>query len=301
MIIIEGPDGSGKTTICKLIAEKLNLNYVKIPRHKEDKEQNGFKFYMEQTEIIDDNSVIDRFHIGECVYPELYHHIGDNRKSLLLWQQHAIERLLMARGCLLIYVNASIDFILYNLEKRGEGFIYTEVFHECELFNEYIFNSNLEKISYFPVNDVIISDTYINWIKLQHDKLQSNNMNNKIVKNTGDVNNPIWIVGDAPGGDDGNKYAFHYWKGSSAYLHQALDIVHARGNFYLTNSNKNIHELMVENFNTRPIIRIALGKNADKKLNECALKHSTIEHPAYHMRFHHDVYAYAKMIQDCLW
>jgi len=301
MIIVEGADGSGKTTICKFLAEKLDMNYLKIHRHKEDNEKNGFKFYMELAESVDNNSIIDRFHIGECVYPELYKNKDDKRKSLSLWQQHAIERLLMMRGCLLIHVNSSIDFILYNLEKRKEGFIYSEVVNECELFNQYIFNSNLDKISYFPVNNVQIHDSFIRWIQLKHNLLMSNHSNFQKFKSTGKINNPIWIVGDTPGGEDNNKYAFHYWKGSSAYLHQALDIVDARGEFYLTNSNKNMHELMVENFETRPIIRIALGKNAHKKLNECGLKHYEVEHPSYHMRFHHDVYSYAMMIQDCLW
>lgn len=300
MIIVEGADGTGKTTLCKKIAEKLNIQYLKIPRHKGDKEVNGFKFYMEQAELLPDNCVVDRFHIGEMVYPRLYS--NDLRVPLKLWQQHAIERVLKIRGTILVHVMANYDFMEYNYRQREENFSFPDCVNECEWFSENIFNSILLTKTFITTHTQ--PDKFINFLGRFHEILQQHVTPLKQYNSTGGVKYPIMIVGDKLNKKYGTKYCFNAWTGSSAYLQQALDIAGCKSNYYLTNANKgnnnDIGDLLKENFHINPICRIALGLNASKILNSAGLKHTMIEHPAYHQRFKHDVYDYAHQISELI-
>jgi hypothetical protein len=303
MIILEGPDGTGKTTLAKKIANALNLNYVKIPRHKNDTEVDGFKFYMKQATSIPDNCVVDRFHIGECVYPQLY--TDDFRTPLKMWEQHAIERVLQARGCVLIHTIANYDFIEHAYRDRDEHFCLDDVIKENELFAVSIFDSLLFKKTYITTctNDSL----FITFVEKYHQIQQTNAALTSAFKSSGSNIYPIMFVGDALNEKDGAQYCFSSTKGSSPYLQQAIDIAGCKNNYYLTNAFKvgnnyeqNLGAILHENYIINPLIRIALGKNASNLLNAVGLPHKLIEHPAHHKRFHHDVYAYAHLFNEVI-
>ncbi len=300
MIIVEGADGTGKTTLCKKLAKEMNLEYLKIPRHKNDDELNGFKFYLEKASSILTNTVVDRFHIGEMIYPRLYE--NDFRQPLLMWQQHAIERILNIRGAMLIYVNANYDFIEQNYNKRKDHFYLPNVIKECELFGINVFNSILFKKTYITThtNDI----TFIEFVDKYHKIIQDETSPIRKYFGTGFVKHPIMIVGDCINKKYNTQYSFGASSGSSEYLHQALDIAGCKNDYYITNSNKgndnDVGDLLKENFHINPIIRIALGQNAHLTLDKAGLKHKTIQHPEYHKRFHHNVYEYAHIISELI-
>lgn len=300
MIIVEGADGTGKTTLCKQIAEKLNMQYLKIPRHKNDMELNGFKFYVEQAESIPDNCIVDRFHIGEMVYPRLY--TDDTRAPLKMWQQHCIERVLKIRGAVLVHVMSNYDFIEKNYKQRNELFSEIECKKECEYFAESIFNSILFKQSYITTHSN--SGKFITYLEKFHNILKEKYAPLQKYFGIGSAHYPVMIVGDSLNKNYGTKYCFNAWTGSSAYLQQALDIAGCKSNYYLTNAHKgnenDAGDLLQENFQINPICRIALGQKASQLLNQVGLKHTVIEHPAYHQRFKHDVYEYAHQISELI-
>jgi broad-specificity NMP kinase len=74
-IIIEGSDGTGKTTLCKKLVEKYNLEY----RHVTKDDPNTFKFYADT--MRDDNVIYDRHLVGEMIYPEVFKRKANFRKK----------------------------------------------------------------------------------------------------------------------------------------------------------------------------------------------------------------------------
>ena len=67
MLIVEGPDGSGKTTFCrelvKLLPTHIYAHFSRLPP--------GFDYYQGYIDRMSPNVVQDRFHISEIIYSEL--------------------------------------------------------------------------------------------------------------------------------------------------------------------------------------------------------------------------------------
>lgn len=301
MIIIEGVDGSGKTTLCKEIASTLELQYVKIPRHKGDNELDGFKFYLQQAEQLPLDCVVDRFHLGEYVYPKLY--ADDRRKPLTTWQQHAIERVLLARGAVLLYVTARPDWIAGNRVKRNDG-NWPSLFTELELFNEGTSRSLLFTKQWLA--DLNHDSTRLLDLLAPLERYERHRAEERSIYHaTGHVNNhPIVLVGDQVNKTYRTKLAFAGWAGSSAYLHKALCLAGFKYPWYVTNVEDKSNALLVHEVSSLQALKvIALGQRAHERLGDALIPHVTFEHPAHHKRFHyHDsVYDYAWQLQRLVW
>lgn len=65
-IILEGCDGTGKTTLAKLLAEKYKLDIC----HCTQSDPGDFEFYKQTARK--DNVVWDRHTIGELIYPKVF-------------------------------------------------------------------------------------------------------------------------------------------------------------------------------------------------------------------------------------
>lgn len=69
--IVEGCDGTGKTTFAKTLAMRDNLTYLHADKPKTDQ---WYKEYLQP--INSTNMVLDRWHLGEIVWPEIYGRIS---------------------------------------------------------------------------------------------------------------------------------------------------------------------------------------------------------------------------------
>lgn len=81
-IILEGPDGAGKTTLANILAFKYGLDIC----HCTAKDPNDFAFYKES--VRKDNIVWDRHTIGELIYPEIFsrkQNISAEDARIVLW------------------------------------------------------------------------------------------------------------------------------------------------------------------------------------------------------------------------
>lgn len=114
LIIIEGPDGAGKTTLAREF-EKLGFNYVHngAPRPDEDL----FETYTQQILKVGlQDTVFDRLHLGEIVYGTVV-----RRKSLLTIEQiRLLNRLIYSRGACTFFCLPKFDTILTNWGARQE-------------------------------------------------------------------------------------------------------------------------------------------------------------------------------------
>lgn len=81
-IILEGADGTGKTTLAKMLVEKYDISYMNINRE----DPNDYPFYFQT--LRKNKIVYDRHFIGEMIYPNIF-----NRKQNLLLMQfkHLLE------------------------------------------------------------------------------------------------------------------------------------------------------------------------------------------------------------------
>lgn len=111
LIVLEGVDGVGKTTLATLLSKTMNAGIIHATRET----PNNWGWFSEIMDLARDHNIIaDRFFWGQFVYQE-----PEERK--LSWEQlHELEHRLEQEGGKLIYVVAEKQDILTRLGKRAE-------------------------------------------------------------------------------------------------------------------------------------------------------------------------------------
>lgn len=117
-IIVEGCDGTGKTTLCKRLAERYGFDVV----HVTSKDPNDFDFYRQT--MRKSNVVYDRHFLGELIYPKVYDRKGNLSLHDAKWFRHyAFE----TKTCIIV-LTTDIDEIKRRLTERGElPFVFDKV------------------------------------------------------------------------------------------------------------------------------------------------------------------------------
>ena len=96
IIILEGENKTGKTTIADLLHKKTGYKIYKSSQPG----KNPFNEYMEVLDKIGNkNAIIDRFHLGEFVYGPIYR----GKCGLTMEQMKKIEDRLLEKDSMLIY------------------------------------------------------------------------------------------------------------------------------------------------------------------------------------------------------
>jgi deoxyadenosine/deoxycytidine kinase len=121
LIVVEGVDGSGKTTLVSELSEQLGHECVVKHRgplklHPLVEYQHDLLKYEPSNEV---HFVCDRWHIGEMVYGPLYR--GETRLTPAM-RRH-IELFLDSRGAVKIIVDVPLDVVKHRLAHRGEDFL----------------------------------------------------------------------------------------------------------------------------------------------------------------------------------
>lgn len=125
--IIEGSDGTGKTTYAQKLTKQHNAKYLHA-------EQPKTKLWSDEyiKPIDSNNIVLDRWHLGEIVWPEIY-----GRQSLFDETTFDYCNWELAKlGASLILLTRSEDAIANELLIRGEESQIDFVLHSRSLFVE---------------------------------------------------------------------------------------------------------------------------------------------------------------------
>lgn len=109
-IILEGCEGTGKTTLAQKLINKYNLDYV----HITNKDPNDYMFY-KQT-LRKEDVIYDRHLIGEMIYPKVFNRKGNlNYKKL----EKLFDFALKEKVCILI-LTTNIEEIKKRVAERNK-------------------------------------------------------------------------------------------------------------------------------------------------------------------------------------
>lgn len=126
-IIIEGPDGAGKSTLAKSLADRLDMNILKMTANGGQSPRE----YMQKLEC--DGVVIDRCWVSEQVYPDLFGRepriSGDDAEELTGFCGLA--------GIPIIMLLPPLYVVVDRLNSRGDEFADIVCPNIVEIYNRY--------------------------------------------------------------------------------------------------------------------------------------------------------------------
>lgn len=110
-IVIEGCDGTGKSTIAKHLAERFNFYYW------HESQPRTFDEYCQMLGGAGTRGIVfDRFCFGQFVYND-----PEERKLTPKELKKLVTEVFAQTGTILLYVDAKTDAIINRLIQRGEG------------------------------------------------------------------------------------------------------------------------------------------------------------------------------------
>lgn len=107
-VILEGPDGIGKSTLANYLCEKYNLKII----HSSNKTENTLDYHNKLIES--DNIVLDRANLGEVVYPIVF-----NRKPKMTWEEQ-LDFINNFDGIYIIFYASDFNDLKTRLFSRGD-------------------------------------------------------------------------------------------------------------------------------------------------------------------------------------
>lgn len=165
-IILEGPDAVGKTTFAELLRDNYNMEIVHFPSATCQEHLDA---------LYKDNTIFDRFHIGELVYPEIY---GREPKLDFDEANSKIMRAIVDNNdILIIYITSDLEILIQRLIERGEYNYLDEIEQQNELFKKYAYIFSAWEYENMYVIDIAQEGAYdrlTEWVKSRLGKTNIN-------------------------------------------------------------------------------------------------------------------------------
>lgn len=134
VIILEGIDGSGKSTFADLLETFVPEGYNIIRAHQGPLNGTVFDEYVKPLVKItkEDFLIADRWHIGEMIYGPIYR--GSSKVGP--YEHGLLESLLFSIGAAKVVMSPGISTVRKRLGDRGEDFLMAE--HLKQVYDFYV-------------------------------------------------------------------------------------------------------------------------------------------------------------------
>ncbi|MBQ2658077.1 MAG: hypothetical protein IJF87_05860 [Erysipelotrichaceae bacterium] len=185
-IIIEGPDATGKSTL----AEKLNKKYGMKIINSTSKTRNDLNYHLDLLDY-QENTVFDRFHIGEMVYPKIYNRQGKLTSDEFI---QITSRIVDNNDLLIVFYTSNLEVLKDRLIERGELNYLEEIGAQNKEFLKWIYVVNAYDYKNFIAVDVADSRCYKvldKWIENHVDKNSINSVYRKVCRDLLEYGQPI--------------------------------------------------------------------------------------------------------------
>lgn len=125
-VILEGPDAAGKTTLAEKLGAERGMRCI----HSTAKTRNDFAYHIDLLDF-NDEAVMDRFHVGEMIFPEIYSRPGKLTES----EYEAINRRIEDNNDIfIIFFTSDMSILEERLIARGELEYLDEIAQQNEMF-----------------------------------------------------------------------------------------------------------------------------------------------------------------------
>jgi thymidylate kinase len=141
ILILEGPDGAGKTTLAETLRQRFQGNgMVHIVKHGPYtgvESEHLCRIYfraMSPALTFDDTVIMDRSWISEPIYGEVYRN-GQNRIDLP--RKRMLERVALSRGAVVIHCQPDFETCAETFEKRPDEEYLDDISQLEQVYEEY--------------------------------------------------------------------------------------------------------------------------------------------------------------------
>jgi hypothetical protein len=145
-VILEGPDGTGKTTLANEIIRRTGASYI----HCGPPDKPALGFYLDKLRSVKGPAVVDRLHVGSYCYGIAFRYAPD----LTEFENWLIEGFLYAHGAQLVYCDTPAAVVDQNLA-RGPDNADAAIYEAPEkralvraLYEERMFETELPLVRY---------------------------------------------------------------------------------------------------------------------------------------------------------
>lgn len=290
LIIIEGADKTGKTTLAKAIADRFGYRY----HHSGPPKGHPADEYIDFLLNLKRPTVCDRFHLGELVYGPMFRgKIGISPLELL-----TIERVLRLKQTILIHAVTSIELANKRLKVSTQKEMVDNARNvtAAELFKDVVRQSNVSPILQYDGS----TKQQLNKMLITIERmLEERKVASGPYTGIGTITGPKLVVVGEQVNHNVTWRGLPFDKGlSSEFL---ADVFNTAGlvenRLYICNADKLTREEAIA-LHTENTKFITLGRKAAHKLLEFGIEHEELPHPQWVKRFHHhQKYAYAEDVR----
>lgn len=287
LIIVEGPDGAGKTSFVETLNHELDLRGDHRDRalhHARPPKQHPLDEYV--TPLLNfrpgqDVALCDRWHWGEVVYPYVLGRSTHMTSGVLRY----IELFLRSRGAMIVHMNPPVQTLNQRVRARGDDFIHVDLLPR--LHQEYQRLANRSLIS-------VVSAT-LNASMVLTAAAQAGRPMAELSSFTTYIGSrfPRYVlVGDKRSTLDvpGAPAFMPYQNTSGHFLMTALASANVARDRWLSLGIANANDVddirKLHHVLGHPRM-IALGRVAEATLRRENLWHATVPHPQFVRRFYH--------------
>lgn len=307
LVIIEGPDGAGKTTLTRQIVSQVpddrsvTIHHAQPPRYHALREyEDPLHGYSPTNEDV----ICDRWHLGEYVYPEILQRPTSFDPPARLHVELFFKKL----GALVVHLDPPYDVIRRNIINRGVETELdrqaTERFSEtCELFRYAVLACGLPT---YHITQRMHGENNVAEIIAHARRLERTaTVLEPFTTYVGGQLIETLLVGDVRGTVrnpvHGLSPAFVPYPDTSGHFLMSALLEAVYPNVGVINANDTddiVDALDVIDF-TGPRQVVALGAKAHNRLNVLGIEHGVVPHPQFIRRFHHGgCRAYGRAIID---